>query len=52
LPELNEQVNASYSYEFGRFFMKKVLIGKITSKDLVEFLKGNVYTMENQGGDS
>jgi len=39
LPELNEQADASYSYEFGRCFMKKVLAGKITSKDFVEFFK-------------
>jgi len=39
LPELNEYADACYSYEFGKCFMKKVLTGKITSKDFVEFFK-------------
>jgi len=39
LPELNENADACYSYEFGKCFMKKVLTGKITSKDFVEFFK-------------
>jgi len=39
LPELNEYADASYSYEFGKCFMKKILAGKITSQDFVEFFK-------------
>ena len=39
LPELNEHADASYSYEFGRCFMRKILAGKITSKDFVDFFK-------------
>jgi len=39
LPELNEYADASYSYEFGKCFMKKVLAGKVSSKDFVEFFK-------------
>ena len=39
LPELNEYADACYSYEFGKCFMKKILAGKITSKDFVEFFK-------------
>ena len=39
LPELNEYADACYSYEFGKCFMKKVLTGKITSEDFVEFFK-------------
>jgi len=39
LPELNEYADASYSYEFGKCFMEKILAGKITSKDFVDFFK-------------
>ena len=39
LPELNEYADASYSYEFGKCFMRDIIGGKITSKDFVDFFK-------------
>jgi len=39
LPELNEHADASYSYEFGKCFMRDIIAGKLTSKDFVGFFK-------------
>jgi len=39
LPELNEFADASYSYEFGRCFMRDVIMGRVTSEDFVEFFE-------------